>query len=265
MPLGWLLFSGQAAICFNPPATLRPEEIVRAAVTHAQSVSADSRRAGYSYTKQVVVEDLDTQGRITETKEKLFHFKSGLGSIEQIKINGRVACAAELKKEEERVARQGPQLVDGKTAKRDDHWEKYLTPELVTKYQFTLRERTFLHGRPTYVITFQPLSGNLPVRQISDRLLNQLAGTIWIDELEFEIARAQITAQSKVSLGGVLELLGSLKRFSFSLDRIRLADGIWFNRLANGDFEGRKLLDTTHVKTRSETSDFQKTSARQGD
>lgn len=261
LPLSWLLLSGQAGSCFNPPASLSAEEIVRKAVVHAQAVKADRRRAGYAYTKQVVVEDLDTRGRITETKEKVFQFTSGLGSLEQIKINGRVADGAQLKKEEDRTLREGPQLGDAKTAKRDDHWEKYLTPELVSKYHFTLLERKLLNGRPTYVIRFQPLSGVLPVRQMADRLLNQLTGTIWIDEQEFEIARADICAQSKVTLGGVMEVLGSLKKFTFALERIRLEEGIWFNRLASGDFEGRKLLDTTHVKTRSETSNFHKASA----
>jgi len=59
--------------------------------------------------------------------------------------------------------------------------------------------------------------------------------------------------------------LGSLKRFNYVLERIRLQDGIWFNRMANGDFEGRKLLDTTHVKTRSETSGFRRNSDGQSD
>jgi len=62
-----------------------------------------------------------------------------------------------------------------------------------------------------------------------------------------------------------MELLGSLKKFSFALERIRLADGVWFNRVASGDFEGRKLLDNTHVKTRSETSAFHKISADKTD
>ena len=53
-----------------------------------------------------------------------------------------------------------------------------------------------------------------------------------------------------------MDLLGSLRTFRFDLERVRLDDGIWFNRRASGDFEGRKLLDNTHVKTRSETSGF---------
>jgi hypothetical protein len=260
LPLSLLLLSGSQGICLNPPPALSAEEIMKKAVARAQCAAENGRRADYAYTKQVIVEDLDSQGRVTETKEKLFRFRSGLGSLEQVKINGQMVGGARLKKEEERIARQG-QLVDAKTSKRDDHWEKYLTPELITKYQFTLREGQLINGRPAYLIAFRPRSGELPVRQMADHLLNHLAGRVWIDEQEFEIVRADISAQTKVTLGGVMDLLGSLSRFSYVLERIRLEDGTWFNRRAKGDFEGRKLLDNTHVKTRSETSDFHKTSA----
>src|SRR5437867_6505001 len=234
LPAGLLLLSARPVTSFNAPPGLTAEEIVGKAVVRAQSAKNDDRRAQYAYTKQVVLEDLDNQGRVTETKEKLFRFKAGLGSLEQVKINGQVAASARLKKEEEDVARHGPELVDAKTARRDDHWEKYLTSELAAKYQFRLVERKMFNGRRTYVISFQPISGNLPVRQMADRLLNQLAGTVWIDEQEFEIARAEISSQCKVTLGGIMELLGSLKKFSFALERIRLADGVWFNRVASG-------------------------------
>lgn len=256
--LGGLLSSGSHGMCLNPPVSMTAEEIIGKAVMRAQSAQEDHRRTDYGYTKQVIVQDLDKQGRVTETKEKLFRFQSGLGSLEQIKINGQSVGGEKLKKEEERIARQGAQLVDAKTSKRDDHWEKYLTPALAAKYQFILEERKLVNGRGAYVLRFQPRSGNLPVRQMLDRLLNQLAGRVWIDETEFEIVRAELSAQSKVTLGGVMDLLGSLTKFSFALERIRLDDGTWFNRWASGDFEGRKLLDNTHVRTRSETSDFHK-------
>ena len=57
-----------------------------------------------------------------------------------------------------------------------------------------------------------------------------------------------------------MEVLGSLKKFNYAVERIRLENGVWFNRSASGDFEGRKLLDATHVKTHSETSGFQRIS-----
>lgn len=251
-----LLFCGLLPASPADAGSSNADEIVKKVLARAQTAREDARRAGYAYTKHVVVQDLDNQGRVTETKEKLFKFSSGLGSLEQIKVNGQSLGADRLKKEEERVAQQEQHLVDSKSAKRDDHWEKYLTPDLASRYQYTLLERTVLNGRPTWVIGFQPASANLPVHQMADRLLNQLAGKIWVDEQEFEIARAELSSQSKIALGGMLELLGSLKRFSYVLERIRVEEGIWFNRLAKGDFEGRKLLDSTHVKTRSETSGF---------
>ena len=264
LPIGVLLLSGRPALS-STFAPLSAAEIVKKAIARTQSSKDDSRRADYAYTKQVVVEDLDNQGRVTETKEKLFRFISGLGSLEQIKVNGRTVGADRVKKEEERVAQQSSQLVGSKPSKRDDHWEKYLTPELLAKYQFTLEDRKLVQGRPAYVIAFQPRNGTLPVRQMVDRLLNQLAGRIWIDEQEFEIARAELSSQAKVTLGGVMEVFGSLNRFNYVLERIRLQDGVWFNRVANGDFEGRKLLDNTHVKTRSETSGFHRISDAQSD
>ena len=260
LPLGLLLLGGQQGFGVVPPSGLRAEDIVRTAFQRAQTSAADARRAGYAYTKQVIVQEFDSQGRVTETKEKLFHFSAGLGVLDQIRINGHAASYAQVKKEEERTARQGAQFLEQKNPKRDDNWGKYLTPELADKYRYTLRERKLLNGRPTYVIGFEPKSANLPVHQMADRFLNQLAGTIWIDEKEFEIARAEIGAQSKVTLGGALELLGSLKQFSYTLERLRVGEGMWFNRLTKGDFEGRKLLDTSHVRTRSESSDFRKVS-----
>src|SRR2546430_8160599 len=154
-PVCLLLLSGHAGLCLNPPSGLTADEIMRKAIGRAQVASGDARRADYAYTKQVTVQDFDTQGRVTETKEKLFRFRSGLGSLEQVKINGHQVDGARLKKEEEHFARQSAQLTDAKSCKRDDRWEKYLTPDLAAKYRFILRDRQLVNGRPAYVIAFQ--------------------------------------------------------------------------------------------------------------
>src|SRR5947209_4704526 len=133
-----LLLSGRAGLCLNPPASLTADEIMRKAIGRANAASGDARRADYAYTKQVIVQDFDPHGRVTETKEKLFRFQAGLGSLEEVKVNGRQIDGARLKKEEEHFARQTSQLIDTKGCKRDDRWEKYLTPELAAKYRFSL-------------------------------------------------------------------------------------------------------------------------------
>jgi len=159
-------------------------------------------------------------------------------------------------RQEELASQDRQKMTSGKSPRRDDNWEKYVTPDLLTKYQFKLLERTNYHGRSTYVLSFAPISRNLPVNQLADKLINQIAGKIWVDEQEFEVARAEVTLQSEVNLwGGVL---GVLKKMYFVVDRTRVSENAWFNRSTFGDFEGRKLLDSTHMKLRSESSNFER-------
>jgi hypothetical protein len=257
--LSFLVLSASNGFSLNTPPTLTPEEVVEKAVTRAQWSRKANQRKHYTYTKLSIMEELDGKGQVTERKEKLFAFQSGLASLKYVKINGQTLSAADRKKQEQTSVHNRQQLTDSKSTSKDDNWERYLTSELVAKYQFALVERATLNGRPTYVLSFQPRTESLAVKKMADRLLNQLAGKVWIDEEEFEIARAEIDLQSKVTLGGgLMEVLGSLKKFSFILERIRLEEGVWFNLLTQGDFEGRKLFDSTHQKLRTESGNFQR-------
>jgi hypothetical protein len=48
-----------------------------------------------------------------------------------------------------------------------------------------------------------------------------------------------------------------MKKFSFDVERTRI-DGVWFNRVSNFEMQGRKLLDGTRIRVKSETSNFRK-------
>jgi len=87
-----------------------------------------------------------------------------------------------------------------------------------------------------------------------DTLLNRISGSVWVDAEEYEIARAEVYLGSEVNLlGGVI---GSLKKLAFTMTRSRIAEGLWFDTFSSGDFEGRKLLDSTRIRTRSQASNF---------
>src|SRR6185437_7131422 len=122
-----------------------------------------------------------------------------------------------------------------KPANGDGQQENFLTPELAQRFDFKLIGQTNLHGRKTYQIAFQPKSPALPEHRLVDRLLNQISGTLWIDAQEFEVARADISLRSEVNiLGGIA---GSLKKLNYTLERTRIADGVWFSTLSSGDFQ----------------------------
>ncbi|HUR47320.1 MAG TPA: hypothetical protein VMZ27_15670 [Candidatus Saccharimonadales bacterium] len=245
------------AFCASPPpAPLTGPEIAQRTIARARASGDSGKLQNFTYKKLSVSEELDGRGHVKERKEKVLFFRSGSGSLLEMKVNGRPLTGDDFRKQEELASQDRQKMTAGKSAKRDDNWEKYVTPDLLNKYQFKLLDRTVYNGRPTYVLSFSPVSRNLPVKQIADRLINQIAGKLWVDEQEFEVARAEITLQSEVNLwGGVL---GVLKKMYFVVDRTRVGENAWFNRSTFGDFEGRKLLDSTHMKLRSESSNFER-------
>lgn len=225
-------------------------------IAHAHSTNRVTHFAQYAYLKRATTERFDEKGQLRERQEKLMKFQSGLGSVVEMKVNGRPVSAAELRRQEAEMAQKRQQLTESSSGVRNDYWEMFLTPELASKYTFHLAGQQVVNNRPTYVLSFRPSRADLPVDKMADRLMNQMTGKLWIDVEEFEIARAELSLQSEATLWG--GMLASLKKFSFNVERLRLSDGTWFNRITTGEFAGRKLLEPFHMRTRTETSDFRK-------
>ena len=239
----------------QPPAELTSEQIVQRALTRAQWVQGLKRHTNYAYQKTTVVEELDGKGRVKTSKEKLLQVESGLSTLKELKKNGKAVPLPAKREAEAEAAADRQQVTKSPRSRRDDNWGEYLNKELTARYTFELVGREDVAGRPAYVLTFQPKSDKLPVKQITDRLLNHLGGKVWVDAGEFEVARAEIDLRDEVTMwGGVL---GAMKKFTFDIERTRV-DDVWFNRVSNFEMEGRKLLDGTHIRVKSETSNFRK-------
>jgi len=238
-------------------AALTAEQIVKKTVERAQAIEVAGKQSDYSYTKFSVTEEFNGKGKLKEKKEKLLQFESGRGRLSQLKLNGRTLSGAEFRKQEEAALEVRQQATDSKSNRHEDNWEKYITPQLVAKYSFKLLGEEIINGRSAYVLGFEPAGNNLPVNHLIERLTNRLGGKVWVDEEDFEVARAQVGLRGEVALwGGVL---GNLKKCNFTVERSRVDDHVWFNTATNGEFEGRKLLEPTHIRTRSESSNFHKT------
>jgi hypothetical protein len=236
--------------------TLTPGEIVQKALERAKSSDERVTSHDYQYNRHTVNETLDDQGRLKERKEKLFEvqLQSGLSHQKLIQLNGQPIPPEELKKQAEReLAARQKQPADAKPQKVWSDTESLLTSDLVAKYNMTLVDRKPFNGRDTYVLSFQPKS-NLPVHKFNDRVLNHVAGTIWIDAAEFEVARVQARLQSEVTLWG--GMIGVVRTGSYTVERTRMPDGAWFDRFSRGVFEGRKLLEPMLIRTRCEFSNF---------
>jgi len=250
-----LMLSGFGPSLLHAQSLPTADDLIRKAVARAQDCQERCGRTGYTYTKVSVIEELDSAGKVKERKEKVYQvsLQDGASSVRLIEVNGRPAQGAELKKQNENDGSFRQLLGESKNGKGSNR-DNFLTPELVARYDFKLLRQTHANARAAHDIACQPKHPEPPVQRVSDRLLNRISGTIWLDAEEFEVAKAQLQLGSEVDfLGGVL---GSLKKLAFTVTRTRVADGLWLNSVLSGDFEGRKLLDSMRIKMNSRTSNF---------
>ncbi len=255
--IGLLVCGLSCVLAARAQSPLCADDIVQRAVQRAESPAAREARPPYRYTKHTVTDELDSQGRLKDRREKLYDVRveSGLSWLKLVQLNGQSLSADEQKKQDAQDLAARQKMTDAKPGKKGDERENFLTAELVAKYKFKLIREVQLNGRDTYELAFEPLP-SLAVNHLTDRFLNQLAGTVWIDAQEFEIARAEIHLQAEVALWG--GMVGTLTQCSYTLTRVRQPDGTWFNGLSHGFFQGRKLLEPMLIRTRSEATDFQR-------
>jgi hypothetical protein len=133
---------------------------------------------------------------------------------------------------------------------------------LLNRYHFEIEQRVVVSNRPTLVLTFKPKAGELPSSSIQDRLLNRMAGKIWVDEEEADTAKLQAGLVEPISLGW-FGLLGSLSRCDITLERQRLPDGVWVNTKQALFIQCRKLTATTRFRTTDKCGGFQKVEVKQ--
>jgi hypothetical protein len=237
---------------------LTADDIIQRAVQRAQSPAARWERPPYRYFKHTVTEEMDSQGRLKVRREKLYEVRveSGESRLKLVQLNRQPLSGEEQQKQDAQDLAARQKLADAKPGQKGDERENFLTADLAARYQFTLLREKPLNGRDTYEIAFEPRDAGLPATSLSDRFLNHVAGVVWIDAQEFEIARAEIYLRGEVALWG--GMIGNLTQCSYTLERVRQPGGVWFNGFSHGYFQGRKLLEPMLIRTRSESTDFQR-------
>jgi hypothetical protein len=243
--LGIFIFAGANAFCSPTALETSANTIIKKAVLRAQSVAENTQQPAYSFSKVTVREERDTRGQLKTRKEACDEvlFRNGAytkvptQSTNVIKLTGWGA----------------PSTPKPKTLKRDDYLKR-LTPDMLDRFNFELQGTTNCSGRTTYVIGFVPKPGAPAAKEFSERIADKTSGTLWIDAEEFELTRAKGSVDAEVTVGG--GLLGALKRAVFSVERVRLDNGIWFERLFQSNYEARKLTESKRVTTQTEFRDF---------
>jgi hypothetical protein len=232
-------------------------------IERGQAVAGAEAGPQYTYEKRSLLEHLDATGQVVSSEGKTYQVTliCGIPFNRLVKIHGRELNAEELKREQAREERFKQRFVSTDRKQLVARKEALVTPELLDRYEFAVKERVVLSDRPTLVLTFKPKEGDLPTKRIQDRLLNQMAGTVWIDEGDADTARLAVRLVEPVSLGW-FGWLGSLSRCELSLERQRMPDGVWVNAKQVLLIQCRKLGATQRFRATEESCGFRRAEAK---
>ena len=140
-------------------------------------------------------------------------------------------------------------------AEEDEDEQIVFNDQLLERYTAELEGIRDLRGRPSYVISFEPRLGNLPVRRSIDRALNKSRGEIWIDQATYEVARVnfEMTEQVRLWWG----ILGNISDVTGHFEREPIAEDTWLPTEVDIYFHVRVLFRTTRRGETTQWSGFE--------
>lgn len=127
--------------------------------------------------------------------------------------------------------------------------------EFLQRFQFTLAGREQVNGRPALILDFVPAAKRPPEHDLKDRIINKMAGRVWVDETEAVLVKADFHLTEKVNV--VAGLVGAIASFSLSFNRARTAEGLWFTPHLNWHLDAREVFVHRTVNSREEITEVQ--------
>ncbi len=225
-------------------------------VARAANVAKDSKSGTYTHEKRAVLEELNSESEVSRSTEKLYKVivVRGWTFSRLIKIQGKELSEAEIRKEDKREQEFNSKIAGRDLSGKSERVTATITPELIARYNFEVLRKDLYQDRKTWVLDFRPKSSN-PEKTIPDRIYNRLAGRIWVDDEDAEIAKLDVHLTEDLQLGW-LGMLGSLKECHLILERQRMPDAIWVNAKQCAALVGRKLFKSFRFRATEESSGF---------
>src|ERR1700733_341769 len=178
------------------------ETIIQRVLDHAVVEDDNDREFNrhYTYTRIRLTEMRNAQGEVKSLEEKC--------TIEGVRTNSppKIVKVAAVKPKDEPLT-EAHSNIHGKVLQVKD----YSLTNLVSRFQITLVGREMVNGRSSLVLDFVPRK-NLPVHSYKDNFINHATGRVWVDELDYAVAKADVHLTQQVNvLGG---LLGAVWKFT---------------------------------------------------
>jgi|TARA_B100000959_G_C14934451_1_gene605126 outer membrane murein-binding lipoprotein Lpp len=209
----------------------------------------------YTFLRKVVVEDLSSGGEVEKRKTKTYRAFSDNSNQVLLLLNGRKPTQKEIEaNRKENRKRQHQFLNSEKDGKGDPELRGRKFDFYRDKFVPRLISTETIAGRPAYIVQFVPDPSYKLENAIVDRMMNQMLVKAWIDQEEFQVAKAEIKLTKPISfLAGIA---ASLREIKFTIRQKRVTPEIWVDQNVSGIFDVRILFGTYRFRMNSESTEF---------
>ena len=233
--------------------------VLQRMLQRANDVAPAREAFRYAYEKRSLTEDLDDNGRPIKTTRKTYQVTpiQGVPFARLIRINNRELTPEQLKTQDKKEQEFRRKLAgqDPKAAAAED--EEILNPKLIERYDFKVEKRDWRDHRPVLLLSFCPKKTNRLEKNVEDKVLDRLAGRLWVDEAEAEVVEVRVGLTEDLSLGW-FGMIGSLKQCDVTMERQRLPGDVWVNKSFGISLGGRKVFTSMRYHVLEEFCNFRK-------
>ncbi|HZL28155.1 MAG TPA: hypothetical protein VFC39_16660 [Acidobacteriaceae bacterium] len=211
--------------------------------------AAEAAAENYTYHLHRTIETLDGTGNVkkTETLDMESLTIDGVRVDRTVARNGKPLTPEEAKKEDERIdkevakARERRAKADAKDRATDSRGDQLITAsrffELGT---FSNERREEFNGRPTILVDYAG-DPNAKTKNPAEKAVRDLVGTVWIDEADRTMTRADGHFLNDFKIGGGL-VLDIRKGTHFSMSEQKVNGEAWLLDRIDADGHLRALL-----------------------
>lgn len=218
----------------------------------------DKVRENYTFREILQTDDLDSNGQVkkTETEESEIFFVNGHHIERLVKKNGKDLSPDEQKKEQERVTKEVE-----KATKLDPnkslHGDEISISRILAIMKVSNPRRVSLNGRDTIAFDFIG-DPHAQTHGLAEDASKKMAGTVWVDEKDREVAKLTVHFDDNFHVGGGL-LANIQAGSSFQFEQAKINNELWLPTGGEAHVQARVLLVKGYRENlRFHDSDFQR-------
>jgi hypothetical protein len=215
-------------------------ELMADVVDHQKKL--EKIRENYTYRSSFTDDEIDSKGQVqkTETEEREVFFVNGHRIERTVKKDGKPLSDHDQQKEQDRVNKLVEKAMKTPSGQPIDERETVSITRLLNIMEVSNPRRENFRGRSTIVFDFAGRH-DAKTHGLAEDASKKLAGTLWVDERDRQVAHMEARFTDNFHLVGGL-LANIQKGSSFYFDQAPVNGEIWFPTGAEGRVQARVLL-----------------------